>query len=277
MKNDPVLQVPPEAFMVEEQSRKPAGESLGFMPSIEQNKEAWQGEKKWAAQGEEWSEAWGGSVYQWIGGIYPRIHRFVPCESILEIAPGYGRWTQYLLHYSKRLLAFDLTERCIEFCRQRFSQFDHCSFNVNDGRSLPSVADATVDFVFSFDSLVHCELDVIRDYLVEISRVLKPEGTAFLHHSNLKAFPKLSRKAPNNLTHWRAGSVSAEEVALAATKCDLVVTSQECVNWGGKITIDCFSVLSKSESHRQEKLVRVSNPDFMQEAALIKRRAQLYP
>jgi SAM-dependent methyltransferase len=247
------------------------------MPSLEQNKEAWSREKKWSAQGEEWSEAWGGSLYQWIGGIYPRIHRFIPCETIVEIAPGYGRWTQYLLQYSKRLLAFDLAERCTEFCRERFSQFDHCSFSVNDGRSLPSVADATVDFVFSFDSLVHCELDVIKEYLAEISRVLKPEGIAFMHHSNLKAFPKHSDKAPNKFTHWRAGSVSAEEVALAGTNCGLVATRQECVNWGCKITIDCFSTFSKSGSHRAEKLVRISNPDFMREVQLIKRRAQLYP
>ena len=247
------------------------------MPSIEQNKEAWNKEEKWRTQGEEWSETWGGSLYQWMGGIYPRIHRFIPCEAIVEIAPGYGRWTQYLLQYSKRLQGFDLSERCTEFCRERFSEFEHCSFSVTDGLSLPSVAEATIDFVFSFDSLVHAEIDVIKAYLAEISRILKPEGIAFIHHSNLKAFPRLSHSSRNKLTHWRAGSVSAEEVALAATRCGLATTRQECVNWGGKITIDCFSTFSKEESHRAERLVRVNNPDFMREAELIKKRAHLYP
>jgi SAM-dependent methyltransferase len=247
------------------------------MPSIEQNKEAWNKEKKWTTQGEEWSEAWGGSLYQWMGGIYPRIHRFIPCEAIVEIASGYGRWTQYLLRYSKRLLGFDLTERCIESCRERFSRFEHCSFRVNDGLSLPSVEDATIDFVFSLDSLVHCEMDVIKAYLAETSRILKPEGTAFIHHSNLKAFPRHTDDAKNKVTHWRAPSVSAEEVALVATRCGLVTTRQECVNWGGKMTIDCFSTFFKSGSVRAERLVRINNPNFMQEAELIKRRAQLYP
>src|ERR1700719_3270477 len=152
------------------------------------------------------------------------------CDAIVEIASGYGRWTQYLLQYSKRLLGFDLTERCTEFCRDRFSEFAHCSFSVNDGLSLPSVEDATIDFVFSFDSLVHCEMDVVKAYLAETARILKPEGVAFIHHSNLKAFFRDSDSAQNKFTHWRAPSVSAEEVALAATRCGLVTTRQECVN-----------------------------------------------
>jgi hypothetical protein len=120
-------------------------------------------------------------------------------------------------------------------------------------------------------------MDVIKAYLAEASRILKPEGTAFIHHSNLKAFPRHTDDAKNKVTHWRAPSVSAEEVALVATRCGLVITRQECVNWGGKMTIDCFSTFFKSGSVRAERLVRINNPNFMQEAELIKRRAQLYP
>ena len=30
---------------------------------------------------------------QWFGLIFPRIHAFLPTGTILEIAPGFGRWT----------------------------------------------------------------------------------------------------------------------------------------------------------------------------------------
>ena len=33
---------------------------------------------------------------QWYGSLLPRIHRFLPTGQVLEIACGYGRWTQYL-------------------------------------------------------------------------------------------------------------------------------------------------------------------------------------
>src|SRR5579859_8081721 len=42
---------------------------------------------------------------------------------------------------------------------------------MNDGTSLAMIEDGTVDLVFSFDSLVHVEADVMDAYLDEIARV----------------------------------------------------------------------------------------------------------
>lgn len=49
------------------------------------------------------------------------------------------------------------------------------------------MGDGAVDLAFSFDSLVHVEIDVIEGYLTELARVLVPDGVAILHHSNLAA------------------------------------------------------------------------------------------
>ena len=54
--------------------------------------------------------------------------------------------------------------------------------------SLPMVEDQSIDFAFSFDSLVHVESDVLMGYLAELARTLKPEGVAFLHHSNYGSY-----------------------------------------------------------------------------------------
>jgi hypothetical protein len=63
------------------------------------NRQHWKQDYDWPKQGEEWSSVWGGSEAQWFATILPRIHAFVPTGTILEIAPGFGRWTTYLKKY----------------------------------------------------------------------------------------------------------------------------------------------------------------------------------
>ena len=73
-------------------------------------------------------------------------------------------------------MVVDISERCIEACRQRFAAESHIAYHANDGRSLEMVADRSIDFVFSFDSLVHADADVIEDYLRQLGRKLTPNG-----------------------------------------------------------------------------------------------------
>lgn len=160
------------------------------MPTIRDNLNYWERECDWSRQGEEWSQPWGGSETQWWGSILPRIHAFVPCDSILEIAPGFGRWTQYLKGLAKRVTLVDLSERCIEGCRQRFAADSHISYFANDGKSLDMIADHSIDFVFSFDSLVHAEADVLEAYVRQLAHKLARDGVGFIHHSNAARYAR---------------------------------------------------------------------------------------
>src|SRR5438105_36799 len=63
----------------------------------------------WKQAGEEWSEPWGTSDAQWNGTIFPRIRDWLPTGTILEIAPGFGRWTHFLKDYGDELWAVDQT------------------------------------------------------------------------------------------------------------------------------------------------------------------------
>src|SRR5215475_14385035 len=118
------------------------------MPTIEQNSNVWNDNYEWSKDGDEWSQAWGGSESQWFGTIFRRIHAFLPAETILEIAPGFGRWTHFLKNYCKRLIVVDLSERCIETCKRRFSRSSHIEYHINDGKSLQFVPDQSIDFAF---------------------------------------------------------------------------------------------------------------------------------
>src|SRR4051812_18318564 len=155
------------------------------MPDVEANLRQWDSEYSWPDQGDEWSAAWGGVDAQWHSTLLPRVGTFLPAATILEIAPGFGRWTNYLLGACDRYVGVDLSPASIEACRERFAGVGHAEFHVNDGRSLDVVGDASVDFAFSFDSLVHVEEDAIAGYVDELARVLSPSGLAFIHHSNL--------------------------------------------------------------------------------------------
>ena len=153
------------------------------MPTVEQNLQMWDAHYEWTKQGEEWSSAWGGSESQWFGAIFPRIHSFLPTSTILELAPGFGRWTKYLKNCCEHLIIVDLSENCIKACHQRFASDSNITYHINDGKSLSMIPDGSIDFVFSFDSLVHAEADVIQGYLNQLSKKLKPDGAGFIHPS----------------------------------------------------------------------------------------------
>ncbi len=169
------------------------------MPTIDQNLAEWNAPSRWRQQGDEWSVAWGGVEPQWYGALYPRIHAFLPAPVILEIAPGFGRWTQYLKSYCDKLILVDLAENCIEVCKKRFASSSHILYHTNDGKSLAMIEDRSLDFVFSFDSLVHAEAEVIKAYLEDLSKKLTPNGIGFIHHSNIGEYQRafsLFKKVP---------------------------------------------------------------------------------
>jgi ubiquinone/menaquinone biosynthesis C-methylase UbiE len=140
------------------------------MPTLEENLSLFGEVYNWPQAGDEWSIPWGNARMQWYCSILPLIGAFVPTDTILEIAPGHGRWTAFLKDLCKRLIIVDLSESCIERCRQRFADCSHISYFVNDGKSLEMVPDSSVDFIFSFDSLVHVEDTVLRAYVAEFAK-----------------------------------------------------------------------------------------------------------
>jgi SAM-dependent methyltransferase len=225
----------------------------------------------WSIDGDEWSAPWGSSEVEWYWTLLPRIHKFVPCETILEIAPGFGRWTHFLRHLCVRLEVVDLTPRCIEHCRSRFKDSSNLAYHVNDGRTLAMIADRSIDFAFSFDSLVHVEADVIDSYLQELSRVLAPNGVGFLHHSNLAGCER--NDSPTSL---RAPSVSAEGFRASCQRHRLSCTSQELLNWAGQPALDCISVVTPEGSKLARPTRIVDNMHFADSVAWIRLASEVY-
>ncbi len=240
------------------------------MPSIEENKNSWDGHYDWKYGGEEWSHFWGSSWMLWHGTLRPRIARYIPCETIVEIAPGFGRISQFLIPLSKNLIAVDLAEKCVKACRERFAALPSAKFVQGDGKSLKEVATASADFVISWDSLVHVTGDVLNGYIDELKRILKPGCSAFLHHGNLGSYVDASTKQlVIENKHWRDVSVSAATVRKHAQSIGLHCVSQELVHWYGNDLTDCFTTF-RQPARKDEPPVEtnvVVHPWFANEIA----------
>jgi SAM-dependent methyltransferase len=239
---------------------------------------------EWIAAGEEWSEPWGGSAPQWFGSILPRIQACLPAGTILEIASGFGRWSNYLKDHCRHLHLVDPAADCIEACQSRFAADPRVSCHVNDGRSLEMIPAASIDFVFSFDSLVHVKREILEAYLAQLAEKLTQEGRGFIHHSNLgeyalsfarRARKLVSRGSALGSDHQRDPEMTAELFCALCDTHGLKCIGQELLNWRGRRLIDCFSTIARKDSKWNAVSVPFRNPNFMLEVKLIRRRARL--
>jgi len=270
------------------------------MPTVSQNLELWN-RYDWPHEGDEWSDQFGGTEALWAFLLYPRIRRFLPAPSILEIAPGYGRWTQYLQGLCRSMIAIDISEKCIEHCKTRFAANTHIRFYGNDGFSLAAVPDDSIDFAFSFDSLVHAESDVMKSYLAQLATKLKPDGIGFFHHSNIGAYKgrlavfdwyrrlplpfrehvlkvnRLEALLSINLRGARATSMTASLFRQYCERAGLKCVSQEIINWvTGRSLTDAISVFTKPGSRWDKPFTVFENFRFVEGALVTKRLARLY-
>jgi SAM-dependent methyltransferase len=206
----------------------------------------------------------------------------------LEIAPGFGRWTHYLKDYCSQLYAVDKSSECIEACRERFAADSHVRCYLNDGRSLSMIRDSSIDFVFSFDSFVHPDREILEAYLHQLRAKLKIGAKGFIHHSNFGEYVNSPReRLPEILAkpliklrildwaHHRNPGMTAALFRDLCAKNGLHCISQELVNWRGARLIDCLSLFVRSDfaSPNASKIMR--NPNFMREAARIRRKSRL--
>jgi hypothetical protein len=252
--------------------------------TAEENRSRWSA-YEWRLEGDEWSFNWGGPDYEWWGTIFTRVQEFLPTGNLLEIAPGYGRWTRYLVHLCEKLIGVDVAPKCVEACQQRFANYPNASFHLNDGVSLDMVPDGSIDFAFSYGSLVHADREVIERYVHELAGKLKPDGVAFIHHSNLAEYldPETGSSLPFENGRWR-GNMSAPLFEQYCADAGLACIGQEIINWvldkdrerEREHLIDCFSLLTPPGS-RFERPNRVRRNDaFTDEVRAFGKIARFY-
>jgi len=144
----------------------------------------------------------------------------------MDLAAGHGRNSARLLPMAGVLHIVDIHASNVALCRRRFGDDPRIAYHANDGCTLP-VPDASLSFLFCFDAMVHFDSDVVRAYLREARRALRPGGHAFLHHSNDMSLAGGDfRQHP----HWR-NTLSLALMRHYAAKEGLQVVRQQPLDW----------------------------------------------
>lgn len=170
----------------------------------------------------------------WVRGFwapdapFQRLFAELDLDSVLELASGQGRHSAQIVDRCNRLVLTDTSQPALDFAAKRFAGHRHVStVRSQDGMTIPLADDEQFSAIFSFDALVHFELECIASYLGEISRLLRPGGRALLHHSNYTANPGGTiQENPS----WR-NFMSLDILAHLASRRDLHVLVQQPVNW----------------------------------------------
>lgn len=154
------------------------GRALPHTPEV--NRVVWTS-YDWSLGGHEWSRTpeWTLSVVEHI--VIPNIPEG---SRVLEIGPGAGRWTEFLVPRASRVVLVDLTPACLDLCRARFQHAAHVEYLLNDGSDLSAIPANTIDRIWSWDVFVHVRSEEVERYLQHFARILSPGGRGVIHHSN---------------------------------------------------------------------------------------------
>ena len=234
----------------------------------------------WSEHGEEWSSPWGNTQGLWKATIFPRIRKFLPAKRIVDIGCGHGRLGHYLHHHTiEHLTLIDLMPDCVTQSTNRMKGLDNVSVRQTDGTTLTDVSDHSIDFIFSFYSLVGADIHTLDSYMAEISRCLTKDGVAFIHHSNARHYfdPTSTHQSRSMalLSTYRDSSVCSKTLATHAQEHGLTCFEQECVNWDvEQVLSDCFSTIARRGSIWDVGSICHQNLGFRKERALIREYLQ---
>jgi hypothetical protein len=104
-------------------------------------------------------------------------------HTALEIGPGGGRWTRYLLGF-ETLYAVDYHQELLDELKRNFGRHPHVRFVKNHGTDFPGIDRHSIDYLFSFGTFVHLDFNLIEEYLVAIRSIIKPEANVVIQYSD---------------------------------------------------------------------------------------------
>jgi SAM-dependent methyltransferase len=156
--------------------------------------------KTWSEYPEEWEsdgalsrgaqtlgDEWGGS--QFADLIVELVAPYLgPEVDVLELGCGGGKFSTRLAPRCRSLLCGDISAEMIKHARATLkasrleSNVDFIELN---GVDFERVADASVDFIFSYDVQLHLQPENVFSYMKDARRVLRDNGVFMLHQVNL--------------------------------------------------------------------------------------------
>jgi SAM-dependent methyltransferase len=126
--------------------------------------------------------------------------------AMVEIGCGLGRMTHRFAERFAHVYSVDISPEMLTRAKKQWAGLTNVDFILGHGNDLPGIADRSVDFVFSYIVLQHVpDQEIVKNYLRETARVLKPGGLAYLQfRTDVEAtLPKesVASRAVRALTH----------------------------------------------------------------------------
>ncbi len=167
---------------------------------------------------------------------------------VVEIACGHGRIANQVIQKfsSMHMILVDINPDNIDFCTKRFSDVPGgedksiFSFINNNGVDLQDIKDHSVDFVYSFDSMVHFNFVLMKSYIDEVRRILKDGARAFIHFSNYGGVDGASEITGPGIR----GSMT-NDAMLHLLPSTYKIIHNEVIDWGGVKDLDAIIVFEK--------------------------------
>jgi len=113
---------------------------------------------------------------------YPYIK---PDDVVLEIGPGTGRLTRYLVGKCKEFIFVDYSTVVINFISEYMKGKAKSKTVLIDGPAMPAVPSNSVDVGVANGVFVHVDPDDLCWFICDLGRVLKPGGVAIFSYNNI--------------------------------------------------------------------------------------------
>src|SRR5258708_3087132 len=100
----------------------------------------------------------------------------VNSDVALDFGCGVGRLTSALSQYFDKCWGVDISSTMVQLAKDFHKNNSRCDFWLNEVDDLHRFPDAYFGFIYTSVTLQHIPMRYVRNYLLELIRVLKPDG-----------------------------------------------------------------------------------------------------
>ncbi len=182
-------------------------------------------------------------VFWGADSLFLKLFQNLDLTNVVELACGRGRHVPMYIDRAGKVTLVDILEKNMDYCRERFSDYNNISYYKNNGYDLSELPSDEYTALFCYDAMVHFELIDIYSYLKETYRILVSGGYALIHHSNDSSDYK---NAFGQCTNPGGRSFMDKKIfAHLAYRAGFEIVEQHVIDWSVP-ELDCITLLRKA-------------------------------
>jgi len=125
---------------------------------------------------------------------YEHLHRYytitelVKNKAVLDIACGEGYGSVIIATHATRVVGVDIDEETVKYATEQYvGKYSNLQFQSGSATSIP-LGDKLFDVVVSFETIEHLSENDQQLFMLEIKRVLRPDGVLIMSTPNKKVY-----------------------------------------------------------------------------------------